>query len=701
MDSTPLGASIPRTDAVERVTGRTVYTADYRPKERLHGVLVESGVPSGRVTRVHDEAARAAPGVRLVLTQTNMPRLNPLPSTGPGGMDESRQPLQDDRIVHHGQHLGLVVADTLERAQYAASLLRFDVEPAPFDVEFSLDDARAVLPPGQAGAEGDRKNPVRRGDAAAAFAAVERKHDAIYTTPTEHHNPMETIATTAEWRGDSLHLYETSRQIKNMQGAVAKSFGLPEEKVRIEAERVGGAFGSKGFLYGHMLLTATAARMLGRPVSTVTTRRQMFGSVGHRPRTVQRVALGASADGRLKATRHLTVSDTSTVSGYLEPCALTTRKLYATDTLETVQWYVPLELPSSCPMRAPGEAPGPFALESAMDELAQALGIDPVELRLRNDSPVDLDSGKPWSIRHLRECFERASARFGWAERDPKPRSMRDGHELIGWGCAGVAYRAGMSKATVAASLGRDGVAEFRASGSDVGQGALTAMSQVAADATGLPLSRVRVLLGDSAFPPAPGAGGSVSAASVGNGIVAAAAALKRAAGTDDLTRARGPLKAEGTQDFKPDDRPFAFHSWGAVFAEVAVDEALGMVRCRRIVGVYDVGRVLNERLVRSQLTGGIVWAIGMALQEHTAIDPKLGIYANRDLAEYHVPVNLDVPEIDVSWLGIPDPHFGPLGAHGVGEVGIAGTPAAIANAVHHATGVRVRDLPITLDKLL
>ena len=690
-DQSPLGASVPRVEGVARVTGRALYTAERHPKGRLHAVLVESDAPCGRIVKVHDAEARKAPGVRLVLTHLNMPKLRPLPGTGPGSLNESRQPLEDDRIVHQGQHLGLVVADTLERAQYAAFQLRFDVEPGPFDLSLALDDPRATTPPS---GEGDRKNPVLRGDVAAAFDSADRKHDAVYTTPTEHHNPMETVATVAEWQDGTLHIYETSRQIKNMQRMVAASFGLPEDRVRIEAERVGGSFGAKGFQYGHMLLAATAARMLGRPVSLVTTRRQMFGSLGHRPRTVQRVALGASIDGKLKATRHLSVSDTSTVSGYLEPCTLTTRKLYATETLEAAQRYVPLNLPSACPMRGPGEVPGPFALESAMDELAEALGIDPVALRLRNDSMADADSGKPWSMRRFRECFEQASTKFGWSKRDPKPRSMRVGDELVGYGCAGVAYRAGMSKTTVRATMGRDGVATFRAAASDVGQGVDTVMAQAAADALGMPLSKVRFLSGDSSFPPAPGAGGSQTTASVGNAVVAAAKALKEAI-------AKGGTEAEATNDPKLEESPYAFHSWGAVFAEVRVDEELGTVRCRRFVGVYDIGRALNPRLVRSQLQGGVVWAIGMALQEHTFIDPKLGIYVNRDLAEYHVPVNADVPEIDVDWLDVPDPHFGTLGARGVGEVGIAGAPAAIANAVYHATGRRVRDLPITLDKLL
>ena len=681
----------PRAEGIACVTGGAIYTAERRPKGRLHAVLVESGVPTGRVTKVLDEEARKASGVRLILTHLNMPRLHPLSGTGPGSATESRQPLQDDRIVHQGQHLALVVADTLERAQHAASLLRFEIVRGEFDVGLRFDDPRAVTPPPGAG---ERKTRVVRGDFAAALAASEARHEAVYTTPTEHHNPMETVATVAEWRGDALHLFETSRQIKNQQSMVALSLGLPKESVRIECPRAGGAFGAKGFFYGHILMVAVAARVLGRPVALATTRRQMFGSQGHRPRTIQRFALGASKDGRLKATLHHIVNDSATISGFVEPCGLTTQKLYATDALDIAHRFVPVHLPAPIYMRGPGEAPGPFAQESAMDELAEALGIDPVELRLRNDARFDADVGKPWSIRHLRECFEQASARFGWAARRPKPRSMRDGHELVGYGCAGVAYRAGMAKTTVRATIGRDGVATFRASASEVGQGVDTVMAQVAADVLGLPLERVRFLSGDSDSPQAPGAGGSVTTASVGNAVVAAAAALK-------AEIARGGHEAEATHDPKLDESPYAFHSWGAVFTEVRVDEDLGTVRCRRVVGVYDVGRALNPRLVRSQLQGGIVWAVGMALQEHTVVDPRLGVYVNRDFAEYHVPVSADIPEIDVSWLDIPDPHFGALGAHGVGEVGIAGAPAAIANAVYHATGRRVRDLPITLDRLL
>ena len=700
MQETPLGTTIDAVDGVAKVTGALRYTADIAPEggAPLHGVLVETLVPSGKIVAVRDAATNAAPGVRLVLTHRNMPRINPFPGSEAGGLIESRGPLQDDLIRHSGQWVALVVADTLERATHAASLLEFEIQREPFDVSLRLDDPRAVTPPKS---ELDAKGPVSMGDFGAAWEASEARIEREYRTPTEHHNPMETIATTAEWHGESLFLRETSRQVMIMQGTLAAAFGIPVAQVRLVCEHVGGAFGSKGFLYGHMVLTAAAARTLGHPVRTVTTRRQMFASVGHRPRTVQGVALGASADGRLRATRHRSVGDTSPVSGYVEACTLTTRKLYATDALETSQGFVSLALPSSCPMRGPGETPGPFALESAMDELAVELGMDPVELRLRNGSTVDSDSGKPWSQQLLRRCFEEGAARFGWAGRDPRPGTMREGRERIGWGCAAVAYRADMSKTTCRASMGKDGVAEFRMAGSDVGQGARTAMAGVAAASTGLPASRVRVLLGDSAYPPAPGAGGSSSAASLGNAIVAAAAALKRAAGTEDLAGFRGEAEAEATQAFDAEGADVAFHSWGAVFAEVAVDAELGSVRCRRVVGVYDVGRVLDLRRARAQLEGGIVGAVGMALTEETAVDERHGLYATRDLAEYHVPTLADAPRIDVRFLDVPDARFGALGAHGVGEVGMAGTPAAIANAVWHATGRRVRSLPITLDKIL
>ena len=698
MDPSSLGAPIERVDGFGRVTGRARYVAEMTPKGALHGVLVESDVPTGRIARVLDAAAKGAPGVRLVLTHENMMRLNPLEGTGPGSATEQRQPLQDDRIVHAGQHLALVVADTPERAAYAVSLLRFEIERAPFDVTLAFDDPRLVAP---VNASGKEPLQVRKGDAEAAYLGSPKRHEAFYTTPTEHHNPMEPVATIAEWRRGELHLYETSRQIKAQQKAIAQSFGLPLERVHLQCPIVGGAFGSKGFLFGHILITAAAARMLGKPVRTVTTRRQMFGTQGHRARTIQQVALGATADGRLRAQRHRTTNDTATITSFIEHTGLTTQKLYASDTLETAHRNVAVDLPGPIFMRGPGEAPGPFALESAMDELAIELGIDPVDLRLRNDTPNDPQTGKPWSQRLLKECMERGGARFGWPNRNPKPRSMREGDELVGWGCASVAYRAGMARTTVRATLGKDGMATFRMAASDVGQGVVTAMEQVAADATGLPLAKVQVVVGDSDYPQAPGAGGSQTTASVGEGIVKAAQALKAAAGGDLARSPRRPVEIEATHEFDIEASPYAFHSWGAAFAEVRVDEALGMVRCTRFVGVYDVGRVVNARLVRSQLEGGVVWAIGMALQEHTVIDPRLGIYVNRDLAEYHVPVNRDVPDIDVSWLDVPDPHFGALGAHGVGEVGIAGAPAAIANAVYHATGKRIRDLPITLDKLL
>lgn len=690
MADSPLGRPIERIDAVARVTGRAKYVAEFRPVGMLHAVFVDSDVPAGKITAVRDEMAKAAPGVRLILTHLNRPPLAPLPKGSPGG--ETRQVLQDDQILHYGQHLALVAADTFEQATYAASLLHFDIDRGSFDVTIRADDPRRLVPGGE--------NDTKRGDAEAAFANALKRHEAVYTTPTEHHNPMETVATTAEWEGEKLHLFETTRNLKGLQTLLATCLQMPKENIHVQCPIVGGAFGSKGFFYGHILMTILAAKVLDRPVGLVTTRRQMFGTQGHRPRTIQQISLGANEDGNLLATRHISTNDTSTVSRFIEHCGLTTQKLYASKTLHTEHGHVPVALPGPIFMRAPGEAPGPFALESAMDELALVLGVDPVELRLRNDTAIDADTGKPWSIRNFRMCMQQAADRFGWAARNPKPRSMRAGRDLVGYGCAGVGYRANRSKSTVRATMRPDGSAIFQTAAHDVGPGTATVMAQIAADTLGVSLDKVRYVIGDSNFPPSPAAGGSQTAASVGNATVTAARALKEAVAKVEKIPHEG-ITVETGDDPHLDKDPYVYHSWGAVFAEVRVDEDLGTVRCARFVGVYDVGRVLNPRLVYSQLSGGIVWGLSMALREETLIDPRLGVYLNRDLSEYHVPVNADIPRIDVACLNIPDPHFGALGAHGVGEVGIAGTPGAIANAVYHATGKRVRDLPITLDKLL
>lgn len=746
-----VGQPLDRADGRAKVTGAARYAAEFRPPGLAYGALVQSTVAAGRVADLDATAAEALPGVLGVLSRRNMPRLSHPPADllGKGQPGEDYAPLQDDRVHWSGQHLAVVVAETPGAARHAASLVRvrYDEEtdvPTPTRLEDAPEDAD-VEPELWAGRE---KLQVRRGgDVTAALAAGEGRIEAVYGTPVQNHQPIEMFSTTAHWEApDRLTLHDTTRWVKGVQRVVAHAFGLAEEDVRAVCPFTGGAFGSKGFQWQHILLAAAAARLVNRPVRVEFTRAQMATTAGRRERTVQRLALGATRDGRLTALRHATRTASSPVVDYPEPCGNLSRNLYACPDVEVTHRLARLHHPSPCPMRAPGEAPGMFALECALDELAYDLHLDPLEVRLRNYAETDAHEKKPYSAKHLGACYRRAAERFGWMRRNPRPGATRVGDLLVGWGMATAAYPAKQMPAVARARLDADGRAVVRSATHEQGTGTYTAMTQLAADALGLPLDRVRFELGDSRFPPAPINGGSWLSSSVGPAVLAACAALTKrltelaAADSDSspltgakpeeltvaggrvfrkgsdptrglthaevLARARLPLvEAEGGAKPGEDAERFAHLSFGAHFAEVAVDPDLGEVRLRRFVGCYDVGRVLNPKLARSQILGGIVFGLGMALQEGSWPDPRTGRTVNGNLAEYHVPVCADLPgdtEIDVSFVGENDPHFaGGFGAHGLGELGIVGSAAAVANAVFHATGVRVRELPITPDKLL
>ncbi len=740
-----VGRPIERVDGRLKVTGAARYAADAPVEGVAHAVIVQSTIARGRAAIDAAEAERA-PGVLAVLTPRTMPRLRRVKADfsgggAPGGgtmLGEDRLPLEDDAVHHAGQHMAVVVAETFEQARHAASLVRVTYEAErPL---LALDDpAATVEEPDQFFGEDLQ---VRRGDPDAAFARAQAEGvvvEATYTTPFEQHTPMEPSATVVVWDGERLTVYDSTQWVVGTHNALARAFGLEADHVRVLCPFVGGGFGCKGWVWPHTLLAAAAAKVVGRPVTLALTRPQMFTSVGHRPGTVQAVALAASRDGRLLAARHVTTHESSPVGTHVEACGLPTRVLYAIPALELRQRLVRLNVPTPTPMRGPGETPGSFALESAMDELAYALRMDPVQLRLVNHADVHPDSGCPWSGKHLRECYARGAEAFGWTARTPKPRSMRDGRLLVGWGMATALFPAYRMPASARARLLADGRAVVSTAAHDLGTGAYTIFTQVAAEALGLPVERVTLELGDSDLPGGPIAGGSNTTASV-SPVVAEAArtacaellhlavadsrsplhglredrivpAEGRLQSLDDparsdtyaevLTRAGRPWVEGRAQASGAPDAGVEYHSFGAQFCEVKVDPDLPRVRVTRVVNVFDVGRVLNPKTARSQVLGGVVMGIGMVLLEHGVLDERTGRWVTDNLADYAVCVNADVGAIETHFVDIPDPSINPLGARGLGELPITGVAAAVANAVFHATGRRVRDLPITPEKLV
>lgn len=739
--ATNVGAPLSRVDGRLKTTGGAKFAAELPVQNAVHAVMVTSSIARGRVIRMDTGAAERAPGVIAVLTPANALKL---PNGGKGapnpqGQPRSRVPtiLQDDLVHYNGQPIGLVVADTWEHATAGAELVlvTYVAEKPELDIATG-----PKAPPEAAHPTGQEGRHTVRGDVVAGLAQAAVTVSHTYSTPLENHNPMEAHNTVAMWDGEKLTLYDSTQGITSVRGGVAKAFGIPPENVRVVAYFTGGGFGSKGGPWSHVFLSALAAKQLNRPVKLFLTRRQMFGPVGGRPMTIQKVELGAAKDGTLTAIRHASTSSTSTLEDWLEPSAVQTRVLYASPNCETNHELVRLNLGSPTYMRAPGESSGTFALESAMDELAVALDMDPVALRLKNYAERDPQSGKPWSSKSLRECYRVGAERFGWGARNPKPRSTTDGRWLIGMGMATATYPARQSPASVVARLLPDGRALLRAGTQEIGTGTYTIMTQIAADALALKPEDVRFELGDTDFPPNPVSAGSMTASSTGPAVHLAATAARQKLIQMAIADPASPLHGVADGDVRASDgrlslagdaskgesyatliarnggtavearvdargaeeqKEYSMHSFGAVFVEVRVDRDLGLVRVPRMVGAYGAGKILNAKTAKSQMIGGMVWGVGMALLEETRIDTRTGRYMNADLAEYHVPVNADVGSIDVTFVEEHDPIVNPLGVKGIGEIGITGVAAAIANAVYNATGKRVRDLPITLDKLL
>jgi len=729
---TVIGKDLDRLDAWLKVTGKATYAAEVAVANVAHAVIVGSAVACGRLTSINTRAARSAPGVLAVITPDNAMELtgaNQRPATNARVL----QLLQDEAIVYADQPIAVVVADTLERAQHAALLVEARYEATAPVIELALDQAYV---PAKAGPRGEPAS--KRGDVDAVLPFAKAAIAATYTTPAEYHNPIEPHATIAVWQGDDrLTVYDATQGIFGVRQRLAAIFGLELRHVRVINHFLGGGFGCKGTPWSHVPLAVMAAKEVGRPVKLVMTRQQMFALVGHRPMTVQRVELGADAHGRLVGIRHAVTSETSRFDEFVEPSALLTRMLYACPNVETSHRLVRIDVPTPTFTRAPGEASGSFALESAMDELAYALNKDPLALRLMNYAETDPETNRPWSSKSLRACYQRAAERFGWARRTPAVRTMRDGKQLVGWGMATATYPTRQLAASAIARMRPNGAVLVQAGTQDLGTGTYTIMTQIAADALALPIAAVRFELGDTAFPETPLSAGSFTAASTGPAVKLACAALRdelaRLAIADPasplhgvaakaVTVANGALVAHGrrdpyaaivtrsgraevavTQRSEPaaDREAHSTHAFGAQFCEVRVDEELGQARISRFVGAFACGRILNAKTARSQLIGGITWSIGMALMEHGAWDARTGRAVTRDLADYHMPVHADVPPIDVILVDEQDPYVNAIGAKGLGEIGNTGAAAAIANAVYHATGRRIRDLPITVDKLL
>lgn len=712
-----------RYDAFAKVTGRAKYAAEFPVKNVAYAYIVQATIPAGVVASIDDGAASRASGVHSILTPFNAPKLAEL-----GNVNV----LQDATIFYSGQPIAVVVARSLPEARSAAALLRitYKEQAAKLDFNRLIGDAR---PPKRGGTS-------RRGDPAASLAKATVTIEQTYTTPIQNHNPMEPHATIAAWDGDKLNIYDATQGISGVQQGLARAFSIPQANIHVECPYTGGGFGTKGYVWSHTILAAMAAKVAQRPVKLVLDREQMFGPVGSRPNTRQHIKLAASADGKLLLQQHDSTCYTSFISDWVEAAANPTTLLYDSESLSVNHLVVPLNLGMGTWMRAPGEATNSVGLEIAFDELAEKLNMDPMQLRLINYAEKDPRNGKPWSSKHLREAYAQAAERFGWSKRTAQPGQHREGNKLIGFGMATANYGAGRSPSSAVVRIQPDGRVFVGIGTQDIGTGTYTILAQAAALALGMDPSLVDVKLGDTNLPRSGGSGGSTTAASVCPAVYDAAAQAKLKLAQVAIGDAQSPLHGAAAEDFDtkdgkvflksaseksetitallarnggaavegtatselPKDREsFTSHSWGAVFAEVAVDADTHMVQVRRMVATYDIGTLLNNKTGLNQLTGGIVWGISMALHEEAVIDKKYGRTVNENFAEYHVPVNADVHEIDITCLNIPDYKFNPLGARGIGEIGITGAAAAIANAIYNATGKRVRDLPITLDKLM
>jgi xanthine dehydrogenase YagR molybdenum-binding subunit len=732
-----MGQPLTRRDGILKVTGAARYAADNHPAGMLYAVMAVSSIARGRVTFLDVAAAKSHPGVVEVMTPANKPALAMDPDAKTNPFMFRLDLLQNDRVRYANQPIAVVIAQTLEAATEGAALLspRYDIEPPRVGLDaaesFVPQDVRLGNPP-----------DAHRGNVEAGLVAAAKRIAATYETSPQYHNPMEPHAIVAAWDGDTLSIDTPSQGLIMAQGRIAGLFGIAPEKIHIRSPFLGGGFGCKGLFSGPQVLGIMAARMTGRPVKLVLRREQMFGPVGHRPPTRQTLRMGADQDGRLTAIDHHTKTTTSTFDDFIEPASEISHTLYASPAVATSHEAVRIDTGTPLFMRAPGEATGSVALESAIDEMAQACGMDPLAFRLKNYAEVEPISGKPFSSKALRDCYTQGAQRFGWQRRPLAPRQMRDQSGLlVGWGLGTATFPALMFAAEAKAALRQDGRGVMEIGAHDMGQGAWTALAQIAADSLGLEIGQLEFRSGTSDLPDGGIAGGSAHTATAGMAIHNAGANVIARLADLATNDHRSPLFgasnagviARGGRLFRRDDESrsesysdilgraglaaieaqgksatdpaaqasYAMHAHGAVFAEVKVDPDLGQMRVTRLVGAFAAGRIINPRMVQSQLYGGMIWGVSLALHEHTVMDARSGRPINPNFAEYHIPVNADVPALEAILVEERDPHVNALGIKGVGEIGVTGTAGAVANAVWHATGIRVREFPITLDRLL
>jgi xanthine dehydrogenase YagR molybdenum-binding subunit len=731
-----IGAQVSRLDGPLKVRGAARFAAEVPMEGMVYASLVYSTIPKGRIATLDTNAAQDAPGVVLVMTHQNAPRMNPAPASltaAKAGAGDDLPIMQDNQIHWNGQPIALVLASTHEQADHAASLIHATYAPEHAVTSFREATARSLEPGNFAGSP----LAVQKGDAEAALAAAPYRVDRTYRTPRHNHNAIELHAATLAWDGDELIVHDSTQGVQHTAWSLGQVFGIREDQVHVSSPYVGGGFGGKQ-LWQHQILAAAAAKLAGRPVRIMLSREGVYRIVGGRSATEQRVAIGAQPDGRFDALIHTGVAVKTAHNFLPEPFILASMCLYGAGSITLGVQVTEMDMLANTFMRAPGESVGTFALESAVDELAERIGMDPLELRIRNEPESDPTSGKPFSARHLVEAYRAGAERFGWDQRDPKPRTRREGEWLIGLGTATATYPyQRMPGGAARITLSRDGHARVEIAAHEMGMGTATAQTQVAAERLGLPLDQVTFAYGESSFPGAVLAGGSQQTASIGSSVIAAqrelVAELLKLAGDDSPLAGLGrdevgavdggltglnegggwesyteilaragldEVSAEASAPPPVEAENWSMHSYGAHFCEVHVNAVTGETRVTRFLGSFDCGRILNGKTAASQFRGGIIMGLGAALMEETLFDERTGRVMNPSLSDYHVPVHMDVPQIDVIWTDIPDPHA-PMGAHGIGEIGITGVAAAVANAVYNATGTRVRDLPITLDKLL
>lgn len=702
-----IGQGIDRIDGIMKITGKANYATDYPAKNMAYAVLFKSTIAAGKITSINTAQAEKSPGVLRVITHENAPKLNVKGGLRGGAL------LQGPEITFHGQHIGMVVAETFEQATAAAHLIEVKYQQAnEAKIDFEKLAKNPEMPKGKELAD------LVKGAGKAAMIDAEVKIEQEYETPIEHHHPMEPHSTVAVWEGENLILYNGSQIINGAQTAAAATLNSKPEQVRIVSPYIGGGFGSKGGQWANVVLAAIAAKLVNRPVKLVLTRQQMFNSVGLRQRNIQKISLGATKEGILTTLAHETVSHTAVDFEYIEPCGDCSKIMYDAPNSLISYRVVPMNLILPTYTRGPGKSTGSFALESAMDELAHQLKMDPIALRIKNEPKKDPSNGKPWSSRTTVKCLEEGAKAFGWNNRKQIPGTHFDGDDLIGYGVACGTYPARQRESSAAIKLTSKGklvYAVVEIAASDLGTGTNTILAQTAADGLGIPVSRINIKLGDSDLPPAAGSVGSVGASSFANAVNDACTKI-----TDELIAksakqyfvrptAADVMTAENIADFETQStskapaeaEQYSAHSFNANFAEVRINKNTGMVKVTRFLAVTGAGKILNPKTARSQIIGGNIWGIGMALTEESVIDPRYGNFATRSFADYHVPANLDVGKLDAMFINEVDLIPNKMGVKGIGEVGIVGVAAAIANAVFNATGKRIRSLPITPDKLL